>query len=189
MIEELKSILHHHVRLNTQIPGRLNDGISLDEIRRQSESLPFALPEEVEQLFQWRNGTNIEEGDLLDARWFFPGFYFPSLQEAIRVVHERRDAPQWREGWFPVFMDGAGNHYLSCCRKQNSARAEIVGFLHGEPEQVVEYESLEAMIKTLEACFAEGAFFLDDRGVLDMDDEHHREIAHRFNPGIEEWQD
>lgn len=45
------------------------------------------------------------------------------------------------------------------------------------------------MIKTLEACFAEGAFFLDDRGVLDMDDEHHREIAHRFNPGIEEWQD
>lgn len=165
MIEELKSILHHHVRLNTQIPGRLNDGISLDEIRRQSESLPFALPEEVEQLFQWRNGTNIEEGDLLDARWFFPGFYFPSLQEAIRVVHERRGAPQWREGWFPV------------------------GFLHGEPEQVVEYESLEAMIKTLEACFAEGAFFLDDRGVLDMDDEHHREIAHRFNPGIEEWQD
>ena len=188
MIEELDRVLDHLERLGRATPGLIRPGIALEQLDAFEARLPFLLPEEVRQLYLWRNGTRVEEGDQLDALQFFPGFYFPSLEEAIATFFERQDAPQWEPGWFPVFMDGAGDFYLAVCDKdQRKATTEILGFLHGEPEQIVEYESLDAMTKVLEACYAEGAFFVDD-DTLEIDDDLHRAIANRFNPGIEEWQ-
>lgn len=189
MIDELDRILGHLDRLGRATPGLIRPGLAPEEVDAHEARLPFLLPEEVRQLFLWRDGTVVEEGDQLDVLQFFPGFYFPSLDEAVTVFDERRDAPQWEPGWFPVFMDGAGDFYLAVCESdRRKATTEIVGFLHGEPEQVVEYESLDAMTKVIEACYAEGAFFVDADGTLEMDDDLHRQIANRFNPGIALWQ-
>ena len=87
-----------------------------------------------------------------------------------------------------MFADGGGDFYPACCGSEKKETAEIIGFIHGEPQQPVEYESLAAMIKTIDACYAEGAFFVDEDNTLEIDDNLHREIAHRFNPEIPEWQ-
>lgn len=189
MIEELDRIVGHLERLGRATPGLLRPSIAREDLDAYEARLPFLLPEEVRQLYFWRDGTRVEEGDQFDILHFFPGFYFPSLEEAVTTYFERQDAPQWGTGWFPVFMDGAGDFYLAVCeRDRRKATTEIIGFLHGEPEQIVEYECLDAMTKVLDACYAEGAFFVDENDTLEMDDDLHREIANRFNPGLEEWQ-
>lgn len=184
----LDRIVRHLRRLNRHAPERLQPGLSPQELEAWESRLPFALTSEVESMYRWRNGTRAEEGASLEDLYFFPGFYYLSIEEAVQTYREREDAPQWRMGWFPLFANGAGDFYIVPCRRKKLETSEIIGFLHGEPEQTAEYESLASMIQTLEACFREGAFFLDDDDTMEIDDDKQRVIARRLNPTIEEWQ-
>ena len=188
MTSTLDEIVAHLRRLGRHAPSLLQVPLTREEIQEWESRLPFALTRELATIYQWRNGTKAEESDLLESLYFFPGFYFLSIEEAVQTYQERGDSPQWREGWFPLFADGGGDFYIVPCAQQKVAASEVIGFIHGEPEQGAEYESVEAMIQTLEACFREGAFFVDDDDTMEIDDERHREIAHRFNPTIPEWQ-
>ena len=187
MVLNLNQIVEQLRHLGRPTPELLHDGLSVTEIASWESNLPFSLTHELKSIYQWRNGTRVQEGDMVSGIYFFPGFYFLSIEEAVQTYKERAGAPQWRDGWFPVFADGGGDFYVVPCTRQEINTAEVIGFIHGEPEQVVEYESLAAMIQTLAASYAEGAFLLDD-DYLEIDDEKHRQIAHRFNPGVSEWQ-
>jgi len=188
MIVSLDHILAHHRHLGRVLPSLLQPGLAQTEITSWESKLPFSFTLEVEAIYRWRNGTKAATGDLLESLSFSPGFYFLSIDEAIQTYMERENSPQWRKGWFPIFADGAGDFYLVICDQNKLETTNVVGFIHGEPEQSVEYESLSAMIQTIEAGFAEGAFFLDDDNSLEIDDEKFRNIAQRFNPGVQEWQ-
>src|SRR5262245_20942895 len=188
MIANLDRIVAHLRRLERRAPDLLQPPLSLKEIQSTESKLPFSLTEELATIYQWRNGTKAESGELLEFLYFFPGFYFLSLEEAVRNYEETEDAPQWKKGWFPLFANGAGDFYVVPCKKKKTSASEIIGFLHGEPEQTAEYESLDAMIQTIEACFRQGAFFVDDDDTMEIDDDKHQEIAHRYNPTIPEWQ-
>jgi cell wall assembly regulator SMI1 len=188
MITDLDRIVASLAQLGRRFPALLLPGLSKREIESWEAKLPFSLTRELDSLYQWRNGTRAYEGDLLGDLYFFPGFYLLSLEEAVQTYKEREDAPQWRKGWFPLFADGAGDFYLIRCTRKKTDSSGVIGFIHGEPEQILEYESLPSMIRTLADCYAEGAFFLDEDGYLDMDDEEHRRIAHKHNPGVSEWQ-
>ncbi|HEY6556224.1 MAG TPA: hypothetical protein VI072_03085 [Polyangiaceae bacterium] len=125
----------------------------------------------------------------METLWFYPGFYLVSLEEACEVFKERERAPQWRRGWFPLLEDGAGDSFVVPCKKKQTDRAPVIGFIHGEPEQSVEYIDVTTMMETFADCFAQGAFLLDEDGSLEIDDDLHRQIARRHNPGVAEWQD
>lgn len=187
MIAALDRIVVRLAQSNRAVVQKLQPALSTSEIAARTALLPFALTRELEALYQWRNGTLVEEGDLLGQAYLFPGFYLLSLDEAVQTYGERKGSRQWRPNWFPVFADGGGDFYVVPCAPEKLDAAEVIGFIHGEPEQSVEYESLAAMIQTLDACYAQGAFFLDD-DEPEVDDDKHREIAHRFNPQVEEWQ-
>ena len=58
----------------------LQPGLSYEEIDRRVADLPFKLPEEVYQLYQWKNGTCDGEEDFSK---FFNGYTFLSLEAAI----------------------------------------------------------------------------------------------------------
>lgn len=188
MISDLDRIVEHLRRLGRRTPGLLLDGLSGPDLESWEAAFPFAFTRELDRIYQWRNGTKAEEGDLLEALHFFPGFYFLSIEEAVQTYRERERSPQWRKAWFPLFADGGGDFYVVPCLGEKTDASEIIGFIHGEPEQIVEYESLSAMIATFESCFAEGAFFVDDDDTMEIDDDKHRDIAHRFNPEVPEWQ-
>jgi cell wall assembly regulator SMI1 len=188
MFASLDGIVAHLRRLGRRVPDLLQPGLDEEQIKAREADVPFAFTRELQALYRWRNGTRALAGDILDELNFFPGFYFMSIEEAIRTFRERESAPQWRPGWFPVFADGAGDFYIVPCKKKTIDRSEVIGFLHGEPAQVPEYESLTAMAQTQEAAFAAGAFYLDQHNRLEIDDAQYRVIAHTFNPGIPEWQ-
>jgi hypothetical protein len=188
MTSNLDRIVAHLRRLERRAPDLLQPPLSLRQIQLAESKLPFSLTGELETIYQWRNGTKADAGELLEFLYFFPGFYFLSLEEAIEKYEESEDAPQWKKGWFPLFANGAGDFYIVPCKKKKIASSEIIGFLHGEPEQTAEYESLDTMIQTIEACFRQGAFFVDDDDTMEIDDDKHQIIAHKFNPTIPEWQ-
>lgn len=185
----MDNVVTHLLRLGRKAPSLLQSPLSNDDLQRWAKRFPFALTRELDAIYLWRNGTKANEGDLLEDLYLFPGFYFLSIEEAHETYLERKDAPQWREGWFPLFADGAGDFYIIPCGTEKAENSVVIGFLHGEPEQIAEYENLTAMVATLEAAFAERVFYVDQvDDSLEIDDDKYGPIANRFNPGIPEWQ-
>jgi hypothetical protein len=89
--------------------------------------------------------------------------------------------------WLPVFANGGGDFYVVDFSSGSDLEHPVVGFMLDEAEHPIEYESLPAMIATIAECFEEGAFFVDDRGYLEVDDGRHVEIARRNNPRLAIW--
>jgi hypothetical protein len=184
----MDSIVTHLRRLGRKAPDLLQPPLSVHEFQTWVSRFPFSLTHELNAIYSWRNGTRADQGELLENLYLFPGFYLLSIEDAYRTYQERRDTPQWREEWFPLFADEAGDFYVVPCDKVPIDRAVVIGFLHGEPEQVPEYESLAAMAATLDAAFDEAAFYLDRDDTMEIDDDKYRRIARAFNPEIKEWQ-
>jgi len=189
LIRALDVILFQLTRLGRACVPVMQPGLRQTQIASAERALPFQLPGELRALYRWRNGTFTKEGDTIAALWFFPGFNFPPLKEAIQIYGERKDGPQWKKGWFPFFADFAGDFYIVACSPKGGHSARVIGFVHGEPEQAVEYLSVTTMLETLADCYEQGAFFVNDDGLLDIDDDLHRRIARQHNPGVAEWQD
>ncbi len=58
----------------------LQPGLSKTEIDELAKDIPFPLPPEVYELYQWKNGTR--QGDLSqDTAWLFQNWTFRQLQE------------------------------------------------------------------------------------------------------------
>ncbi|OYD98753.1 hypothetical protein CDG77_04670 [Nostoc sp. 'Peltigera membranacea cyanobiont' 213] len=59
----------------------LQPGLAYEEIEEKVKNLPFTLPREVYELYQWRNGMRICKGEKIAQ--FFHGYTFLSLEDAI----------------------------------------------------------------------------------------------------------
>ena len=188
LVKALDACAAHLARLGCPAASLLQSGLAAAEVARVEAKLPFQLTGELRAVYRWRNGTPVKEGVILGSLWFFPGFYLPPLEDARRSFEARKLAPQWRKGWYPLFENGAGDFYIVPCKKKATDRAPVIGFIHGEPEQSVEYLNVTAMIETLAECYAQGAFFVNADGLLDIDDDAHARIARLHNPGVTEWQ-
>jgi cell wall assembly regulator SMI1 len=188
LFRALDRILDHLVRLKHPVVKMLQPPLTAAEVAAVEATLPFQLTEEVRAIYRWRNGITVSQTDILAHQWFFPGYYFPSLQEARLRFEGRKNAPQWHRGWYPLFDSGAGDFYIVPCKKKAQESTPVIGFLHGEPEQPVEYLSVVSMVETLAECYEKGAFFLNDQDRLDVDDDAQARLARRHNPGLAEWQ-
>lgn len=68
-----------------EIAASLQPGLTRSEIDEKVKNLQFSLPEEVYELYQWRNGMQ------QDIRFYIRGFknnlsaYFCSLEEALSL--------------------------------------------------------------------------------------------------------
>ncbi|MDQ6685913.1 MAG: SMI1/KNR4 family protein [Pseudomonadota bacterium] len=182
-------IVAHLRHLGRKSPDLLQPPLPSPAFATCAAKFPFPLTGELLAIYAWRNGTRAEQGESLENLHFFPGFFLLSLEDALRNYLERKQNTQWRDDWFPLFADDAGDFYVVPCGSVGVDSTEVIGFVHGEPTQVAEYESIAAMLRTLNAAFAEGVFFVDHDGSLEMDDDKYKLLARRFNPKIDEWQD
>jgi cell wall assembly regulator SMI1 len=184
----LHEVVAHLTRLGRSVVSQLQPGLSDQDVARVEATLPFQLTEEVRAVYRFCNGIALDPTKVLGHQWFFPGFYLPSLEHARERFEGRKLAAQWRKGWFPLFEDGAGDFYIVPCKKKPLDRAPVIGFIHGEPEQPIEYLDVTTMIETLADCYAQGAFFVNQEDMLDVDDDAQERIARQHNPGLDVWQ-
>ncbi|MFP4365423.1 MAG: SMI1/KNR4 family protein [Spirochaetia bacterium] len=174
--------------LNRPVVGLLNEPISKNSIESYLCKLPIILPGEVVSLFLTINGTKRKRGQILDDIQFFPGFYLLSIGEAVEIYTSISSDPRWSNSWFPIFANGGGDFYCAVCDNINKKNAPILGYILGEEEQIVEYLNLDAMLKTIAECFELRAYYVDEQGFLEINDDLEKEIAKKNNPGIDRWQ-
>jgi hypothetical protein len=92
---------------------RFQPGLSREEIEGKARELPFSLPEDLYELYQWRNGNPsgnfLIPGKLADCQNYF--WFMLPIESAINIYLLHRDADRlqkdegvvWDRHWFPIF--------------------------------------------------------------------------------------
>ena len=184
--------------LGSPIAKLLQPGITESLIQEIQASLPFVFPDAAVEMYKWRNGTEPVEGSTL-----FPGWGFDTIAESVeryKILATPNDGI-WNDHWFPLFSSSDISSIGIVCDDQPSADGEIVTYEYMLGDEV-EFESLEAMLKTVLKAFDTGVYYLDDQGLLEVgestyDDQGRlinvdmskfNEIARHFNPGLKRYE-
>ena len=186
--ELLNTILTFLLKWQFPVCRLLNDALGEAEIKRLFESAGLTPTKELLELYQWKNGTKVTQGTMLDDIQIIPGFHFLSLQDSVSNYLAMKNDKQWSPSWFPVFANGGGDFYAIDLSKSDGDKAPIIGFILGEVEQEVEYQSLTTMLLTFCECYEKNIVFRTEDGYLEMDDDEQAEIALKHNPDVEFWQ-
>ena len=144
LTEALEFIFNWMMQNMPNHPALMRKGLSRDVIEAKIQELPFYLPEEIYELYEWRNGgvnPFLPHPDAWDLATFF------SLEEAISISKE------WKGDFhlFPIFrVEDSG--YFIVGKKYKSETAAI--YFNDVPEDVVKlkkpiYPSLTAMMQDL----------------------------------------
>ncbi|MEO0956801.1 MAG: SMI1/KNR4 family protein [Pseudomonadota bacterium] len=167
LISEFNSYLR-----DQQLPvsDRLNLGLERSVVEDVFDSLGIDSPDDLINLYCYQNGTKTSEADLLEDIYVIPGYYWLSLNDVKEVYQAISPHPTWDLDWVPIFATGGGDFYAVICRRGADFGA-VVQFTNGEPEQVVEFESLESFFRYIALCFKDGAFFVDDGFIEEDPDE------------------
>jgi len=184
----LSTILTFLLKWQFPVCHFLNDALEENEIIKLFKSVGLNPTTELIELYQWRNGTNIVQGTMLDDIQIIPGFHFLSLQDSVSNYLAMKNDQRWNQNWFPVFANGGGDFYAVDLSHSTGASAPVIGFILGEEEQEVEYQSLTTMLLTFCECYQKNIVFRTEDGYLEMDDDEQAEIAFKHNPEVEFWQ-
>ncbi|PIQ28881.1 hypothetical protein COW36_09470 [bacterium (Candidatus Blackallbacteria) CG17_big_fil_post_rev_8_21_14_2_50_48_46] len=157
--------------------------LTLEQIQKLSSELPFSLPEELIELYQWHNGQS-------NNRPFFGGYTFYPLEEAIEEYQlaletSEEEGRLWKASWFPVF-GFQGDYFVLDCESELQP-SPIFMSLDSESLAPCWYENLEKMLLTLKQCFEKGAYFLDEDEILLEDYESVEQIRLSINQKVDRY--
>ena len=185
----------------------LQSGLTYAQIQEKTKDLPFKLPTEVVELYQWRNGT--KDSEQYTSR-FFPAFTFLSLDQALIHYNELIDFAvesgrilisdpttqiSWEDNinpneiynpkWFPLFTFQNEDYYLSIGSEQEEVSSVILDFSTQGSETRPAYESLTKMILAIAECYEENVYFLGEFSLVVNDEEQEESIRLKYNPTME----
>jgi cell wall assembly regulator SMI1 len=93
----------------------------------------------------------------------------------------------WDPNWFPVFSNGGGDFYAVQLAKNPTKDGAVIGYIRGEPEQEVAFESLLSMVRTISACYDASAYYVSAGGYLEANYNARSAIARKFNPTLDQY--
>lgn len=159
-------------RMASYTPHRIRDlksGISPKEINNLAKNLPFKLPLEVYELYQWRNG-------LFGWDFLFENYEFLSLERAIYKYQEeleqiKVDYPQIAEFFqyrFPLFENSSecGVFLTVTCDGEKSS---VYGYDISFEDFELRYHSLTDLILHSAEWYETAIFCEDGSGYWDID--------------------
>lgn len=172
----------------------LQPGLTRGQIDAQVQDLPFQLPEEVYQLYQWHNGSSAEQ-----YIEFLPQYRLLSLEDAIAQyqmtveiwvdsseTEKCDDGWSWVERWFPLFAVD-GNFYMIEGPSQPKTTAPIIHFSkYGDNHLIC--NSLTEIMLVIAECLETGAYFFpqsesgDTYLYLDKDETREAQIWLKHQP-------
>jgi hypothetical protein len=148
----------------------LKPGLSLDEIESKLQQIPYKLPLEVHELYQWSSGSEVN-----DAAFLF-GSYEPKLllelDNAIEIAkspifnheHEEVDLQYGGKRLFPVFeFEGS---YLCVVGDWDDSYTSPMVMISDICEIYTEYTSLTNMMNEIADLYEGNNCFIDELGRL-----------------------
>ncbi len=180
----------------------LQPGLDRSEIDYFLEPVPFLLPEEFYQLYQWRDGTLF----LDDTSRLFPGYRFNSIRDALDLRLEISEIVEdWlldkmrNEDGFWIEHSGVYNNYflpifsldhedhICILGKENKDEISPILSVFFEGGVHIKYDNLNSMMKTIAVCYEIGAYYNfehpDGHKELYYDENLVEEIRAQYNPG------
>lgn len=145
----------------------ITPGLSLSEIQEITRTLPFSLPHEVYELYQWSRG-HAQETQTTYTSIFDPyeGMTLCSLRRGIQILPSFEDeldeiAVRYiNKPLFPVFEFDCS--YLCVIGDWEDKESSPIIFVSEINDIINRYTSLTSMMLTLAECFETGTFFLDE---------------------------
>lgn len=165
-------------------------GLKYSEIQSLETEFGFKLPNEIYELYQWRNGT--EE----DAKAIcFPTFEFLPISRAIehtkrcnQFIEESKKFSREEGEWYeicPLFTFIANNGILCGVTIVDYQGGKIPVVDIGEGDMArINYASLTDMMLTLAEYYETGAYYLDDEGFVCKDEGKAAQIFRKYNPSV-----
>lgn len=157
-------------------------GLAHEQIEQLTKNLPFQLPSEICELYNWRNGT-------LHGHGFFPFSVFYSLEEAI--LYNKQEVKYWQEGDDPIALcrliifSHNGSFFFVVCEKEEKQSVPI-WVEHTGQQPVICYANLTSLILMIAECYETGAYYVDStKTFLKEDTTKSDKIFRKYNPNIQ----
>lgn len=176
-------------------------GLSDEEIREKLANVELELPEEIYELYRWRNG--VEDGEDLKSI-AYPSMAFMPLDEAIKYhldvvdnvdiqehedfesIFELLDANQvnnYSDKYLFPFLRANCYFCAVLLGKDKQKHAPIIDISDALDLELI-FRSLTSMMQTFAEYLETGAHYLDEEGCLDEDEEKMKPIFQKYNPGL-----
>lgn len=175
MRENLERIRIWLERETPHLAASLQPGLSLAEMRNimGAKSADYRMPEEVVELYEWRNG---QAGNVP----FFDVVRFQPFEDAVAYANL---AEAYFDGGFPLMVFQELNYdagYQFRCGPVEQKSAPAYRWMHGDER--IETPSLEDLLSAVAEAFEGGAFRPNDLGELDTDEGVWNSILVRHHP-------
>jgi hypothetical protein len=175
----LSKLIEQMGRLGCGLPDRLAKGKDVQAL----SWFPHPLPAQVREWWAFADGPVWGKGDVAEDVWLKPGFYPLNLKDAESDYAD--NAERFAASWLPILTDGGGDFLVVDCADE--ACPVLLCPAEGETERM--YDSLDLMVKTLDACVDRGVFFMDDEGCFESDDDKEAKLSLKLNPKSKYWLD
>jgi hypothetical protein len=169
LVRELNRFEWHLREANRAVVADLLPGTSADRVLSVRSSAPSSIIE----WFRWHDGVRVRDGQTQDDANVIPGYTLVSLDEAIRIIPIYDGDPDLGDHWLPLLQNGGGDLYAAVWMP--GCEAGVFRVMVGE-ETEAEFASIAQMVVVFNACFTNGAYFVDAQGWFDISPMKYEEV-------------
>ena len=165
----LEAIFGQLAKLGRPVAQRRRRGLAAHQVAERFSAAGLNCHPDVAAAYAISDGTDAFDGDTIGDLSFFPGYYWLSIEDALTTYRALKPDGRWREDWVPLFASGGGDFYAVVCSDRELAFGGMVGFILGEPDHLIEFPNLGAMLTTVWRSFEEKAFHVTPEGDMEAD--------------------
>jgi hypothetical protein len=188
----MKELLNNLERTLKEINAPVLDLLIPGENRVVNDMPKLTFPPEMEILYAWKNGTNIQTKPPLGKIWLFYLGIFLEFSIAKEVYELNcKELPAWDKSKFPLFESGGGEFYLLECDMESSEYGMIFFHSIGDIDIDViisKFDSIESWVKTTLECYTSGCYWIDkENSFFKCDLRKELLIGIKHNPKSKFW--
>ena len=162
-------------------------GLTRTAIQNILGELAFQLPEEFYELYQWRNGNMRKASSVV-----FPPLGFLPLEEALEIhlaLIKRASIGvehlvYGSKSTFP-FVEDNGNYLSVVFTEKHQQTSSVLDSSEGFESRIL-FSSITSLMQMLAECCQTGAYYVNQEGFIEANDEYATQIFHKYNPEIGE---
>lgn len=177
LTEALNRIFNWLQQHNPKAISYLKPGLTYAEIEDLAEKFSVLLPQEVYELYQWRNGSSSDK-----LTFIFDKMELLPLKKALNFYKVTRQSEPY---FFPLFFSEVDLKYCEIVLQENFGNYSII-FSDAKEYDLVEpgYTSLTSMMLTIAECYENDAYdLIYDDGLNDFirNSQKINEVYHKYN--------
>jgi hypothetical protein len=194
LLEQLDIALQ---KKNAPLYSILKPPLTDAEIMARSKDLRYPLPEDVKDLYRWKNGTDDEKRNSLgELQMFSLNVFFPLdrlIDFYLNELGSIQDYPLETSHLFPIFQSGIGEQTFMDIALTSKTFGKIYYYSRWEielVETIVSYaDSLESLLASVIECYEKDIYYLrKGTSVLErLNDQLECAVFLKHNPNSDYW--